>query len=46
MNLFNYDNQVRKEDALLMLQELFEAYYAARKNKRNKPSAISFEFDH
>ena len=29
-----------------MLQELFEAYYAARKNKRNKPSQISFEFEH
>lgn len=29
-----------------MLEALFEAYYAARKNKRNKHSQIAFEFDH
>jgi hypothetical protein len=45
MNLFDYDKQLQKEQKQKMLQELFEAYYAARKNKRNKLSQISFEFD-
>lgn len=46
MNLFDYDNQIQKESKLEMLEALFEAYYAARKNKRNKHSQIAFEFDH
>ena len=40
------DNQVQKESNLEMLIALFEAYYAARKNKRNKHSQIAFEFNH
>ena len=46
MNLFEYDNQMQKESHLEMLIALFEAYYAARKNKRAKHSQIAFEFDH
>jgi len=46
MNLFDYYEQFQKEQKLIMLQELFEAYYTARRNKRNRPSQISFEFDY
>ena len=35
-----------KEKPQIELQELFEAYYSCRKNKRNTTNALSFEIDY
>ena len=35
---------VKKQDDEQLLEDLFRAYYDARKNKRNKKSQLEFEY--
>ncbi len=43
MPLSIFDNPVEVQ---IVLHELFEAYFACRKNKRNTANAIAFEVDY